>query len=180
MNKYFVYTGNAYPHKNLNRLIEAVVELNKETDQVVQLKIASSRNVFVKRLESLVKKLNAGKYIDLLGFVPDEKLPSLYKGSVAFVFPSLSEGFGLPGMQAMQEGTLVLASDIPVFREVYKDAAAYFNPHDFSSIQKALQDALSLSDEKRKEKISYSQKFITRYSWEKMAKQTLKVYESFK
>ena len=166
MSKYFVYAGNAYPHKNLDRLMEAAKAAE------VDLYIASSRNVFTERL---LKKKN--EYVKLLGFVPDEKLKELYKNSVAFVFPSLSEGFGLPGIEAMEAGTLVLASDIPVFREVYKDAVIYFNPYDFSSIEKAMQNALALVDDERKSKISYAQKFVTRYSWEKMAKETLKVYE---
>ena len=169
MSKYFIYAGNAYPHKNLDRLMEAT-EAAK-----VDLYIASSRNVFTKRLE---KKKN--QYVKLLGFVPDAKLKELYKNSVAFVFPSLSEGFGLPGIEAMEAGTLVLASDIPVFREIYKDAAIYFNPYDFSSIEKSMQSALGLSDEERKAKIAYAQNFVKRYSWEKMAKETLRVYQSFK
>lgn len=178
MSKYFVYAGNAYPHKNLGRLIEAMVLLNKSQDEPVILKMASSRNVFTKRLEKEIGKLGAERYIELLGFVPDEKLTELYKNSVAFVFPSLSEGFGLPGIEAMEAGTLVLCSDIPVFKEIYKDAAIYFNPYDFSSIEKAMQNALALGGEDRKSKIAHAQKFVKKYSWEKMAKETLKVYEN--
>jgi len=180
MSKYFVYAGNAYPHKNLGRLIEAMVLLNKSQDEPVILKIASSRNVFTKRLEKEIGELGAERYVELLGFVPDKKLNDLYKKSVAFVFPSLSEGFGLPGIEAMEAGTLVLASDTPVFKEVYKDAAVYFNPLDFTSIEKSMRDALEVPETVRKEKIAFGQKFIKRYSWSQMAKETLKVYESFK
>jgi glycosyltransferase involved in cell wall biosynthesis len=176
MNKYFLYVGNAYPHKNLKRLFEAMVSLNENSNEKVILKISSGKSAFTKRLEDLIKSLNAGEYIELLGFVPDERLTELYRNSVAFVFPSLSEGFGLPGIEAMEAGTLVLASDIPVFREIYKDAAIYFNPLDFTSIQKSMETALEMSDADRKEKVAYSQKFVKRYSWEKMAKDTLRVY----
>ncbi len=93
------------------------------------------------------------------------------------MFPSLSEGFGLPGLEAMNAGTLALTSDIPVFREVYKDAAIYFNPYDFSSIADTMKEVLKLSKEKRKEKIEYGKEFVKRYSWRKMAEETLKVYE---
>src|SRR3989344_8400264 len=165
MSRYFIYAGNAYPHKNLDRLMEAVKAAE------VDLYIASSRNVFTKRLE---EKKN--EYVKLLGFVPDEKLTELYKNSVAFVFPSLSEGFGLPGIEAMEAGTLVLCSDIPVFREVYKDAAIYFNPLDFTSIEKAMENVLEMSEDVRKEKIAFAQKFVKRYSWSQMARETLKVY----
>lgn len=172
MNNYFLYVGNAYPHKNLTRLIRAVVSLK------VNLKIASSRDVFIQRLEKEIKRLDAQRNVTLMGFVPDAKLSKLYKSSVAFVFPSLSEGFGLPGIEAMRAGTLVLASGIPVFKEVYKDNVIYFNPLEVSSIAKAMKSVLEMDPLQRKQAIDKSQKFAKRYSWSKMARETLKVYKS--
>jgi len=177
-NLYFVYTGNAYPHKNLKRAIEAVIHLNKNSDQVVKLRISSSRNIFTQRLQKYIQKANAGSYVELLGFTDDEKLNELLKEAVGLIFPSLSEGFGLPGIEAMRAGTLVLASDIPVFKEVYLNHAIYFNPLDFSSIERTMKNAIELSEDERSEKISDAKKFVERYSWSKMAKETLKVYES--
>jgi len=177
MSNYFFYTGNAYPHKNLGRLIEAIVLLNKGEGVEIHLKIASSRDVFIERLEKLIAKLGAEKYVELLGFVPDEKMAELYRNSLGLVFPSLSEGFGLPGIEAMEAGTLVLCSDIPVFREIYGKAAIYFNPFDFSSIEKAMRNAGSLRSNERSEMIDFGKKFAKRYSWAKMARQTLKLYE---
>lgn len=175
---YFVYAGNAYPHKNLKRLIEAVVLLNQKKDKKVTLVIVSARNVFVSRLEKLVKKMNAGSFIKLLGFVSDSELGALYKNSVAFIFPSLSEGFGLPGLEAMSVGTLVLASEIPVLKEVYKGHAVYFNPYDYTSMEKVMEDALSMEPSARKEIVEEAREFAKRYSWDKMARETIKVYES--
>lgn len=174
---YFIYSGNAYPHKNLKRLIEAIVELNIGSKEKVLLLIASARNVFTQRLERVIKETHAGRFVKLLGFVPDSELVSLYKHSLGFIFPSLSEGFGLPGLEAINAGTLAIISDIPVFREVYKDAAIYFNPHDFSSIATTIKEVLKLSREERKEKIEYGKEFVKRYSWRKMAEETLKIYE---
>lgn len=176
MSKYFLFVGNAYPHKNLSRLVEAIVYLNKVLDEPARLKIVSGRGVFTQRLESLLEKMQAKKYVEMLGFVKDKDLKKLYANSLAFVFPSLSEGFGIPGIEAMKFGTLLLASDIPVFREVYKDHAIYFNPLDFSAIGNAMRNALQMSDEERRDWIQKSQKFVKRYSWRKMAKETLKVY----
>jgi len=173
---YLIYAGNAYPHKNLKRAIEAVGQINKEEKKITLL-IASARNVFAKRLKGFVAKLNAQTYVKLLGFVPDDELGTLYKSSLAFLYPSLSEGFGLPGMEAIQAGTLVLASDIPVFQEVYEDNVLYFNPLDFSSIAKTIKNAMSMGEKERERRISRSQNFIKRYSWIKMAKKTLETYE---
>jgi glycosyltransferase involved in cell wall biosynthesis len=173
---YFVYTGNAYPHKNLERLIQAMVLINKKRH--IKLKISSSRGVFTERLENIIKKNNAIEYVEILGYVPDNKIQSLYKDSLAFVFPTLSEGFGLPPKEAIESGTFAVISDIPVLKEVYEDSVIYFDPYDVMSITDGLEKALNLSDSQRKKKIEYAQKFLEKYSWKKMAEETLKIYES--
>lgn len=177
-NPYLVYTGNAYPHKNLDRLVKAFVMLNQGKKEKVLLKVSSSRSVFTERLKKLIKENNAEKYIELMGFVPDEEIKSLYKNSIAFVFPTLSEGFGLPPMEAIEAGAIVVQSDIPVLKEVYEDSTLYFDPFDVSSIVDALKKVLDLTTKERKNKIEYAQSFIKRYSWKNMAEETLKIYES--
>lgn len=174
---YFVYTGNAYPHKNLKRLIEAIKKVNAGRKKKITLAIASSRNVFIERLKNVVDSLGVQKYVRLLGFVPDEELGYLYKNSSAFAFPSLSEGFGLPGLEALSAGTLLISSDIPVFREIYKDHSVYFDPVDIVSIQKAMEAVLDLGDKERAEKVAAGQNFVKTYSWNKMAKETVYVYK---
>jgi len=175
---YFVYTGNAYPHKNLKGLIEAIVILNKNNVQPVSLAIVSSRGIFTQRLEKTIRSKKACNFVKLLGFVPDDKLFTLLKNSVGFVFPSISEGFGLPGLEAMSVGSLVLASDIPVFKEIYKNNAAYFNPFDSNSIKNAMENVLHMNEIEREKKIDMAKDFVKQYSWAKMAKQTLDLYES--
>lgn len=177
-NNYFIYVGNTYPHKNISRAIEALVRLNEDREEKVTLAIASSRDVFTKKLEKEIGKYSAEKYVRTLGFVEDEDLIVLLKKSIAFIYPSLSEGFGLQGLEAISSGTIVIASDIPVFKEVYKDAAIYFNPFDFASIEKAMKEVLQIKPKERVELIEKGQKFIKRYSWSKMAKQTLNLYEN--
>lgn len=177
-NPYFVYTGNAYPHKNLDRLVKAFVMLNQGKKEKVLLKVSSSRSVFTERLKKLIKENNAEKYIELMGFVPDEEIKSLYKNSIAFVFPTLSEGFGLPPMEAIEAGAIVVQSDIPVLKEVYEDSTLYFDPFDVKSIVVAMEKVLNMTENERQRKIKNAQVFLKRYSWLKMAKETLKVYES--
>ena len=175
---YFLYVGNAYPHKNVMRAIEAVAGLGKVSGRKKILAIASSRDVFAKKLEKKVRKMKLEGSVKILGFVPDEDLGTLYKHSLAFVYPSFSEGFGLQGLEAFSLETLVLASDIPTFHEIYKDHALYFNPHDFSSIQKTMELVLNMDKEKREKTIKEAKEFAKRYSWDKMASQTVKIYES--
>jgi len=173
---YFVFTGNAYPHKNLQGLIKAIRVLNTKSEHKVFLAIASARNIFTQRVEKLILDTGAKDYVKILGFVPDEKLGSLYKNSIGFVFPSFSEGFGLPGLEALASGTLLLASNIKVFREIYGDNALYFDPKDVESIVVAMNMALSVGSDARKNKISKSIRFVNKYSWAKMAEETLNIY----
>lgn len=174
---YFIYTGNAYPHKNLKRLIATVKALNTGKSQKVYLAIVSSRNVFIKRLEEDIKDEKAQSLVKILGFVPDCDLFSLYANSLAFVYPSLSEGFGLPGLEAILSGTLCLASDIAIFKEIYRDNAIYFNPFDNSSMEGAMRDVILMGEGEKERIVKKGQQFIKKYSWDTMAKETLKIYE---
>jgi glycosyltransferase involved in cell wall biosynthesis len=173
---YFVYAGNAYPHKNLANLIKAVKLLNTKSNQRVILAIASARNIFTQRVKKLIERDSACDFVKILGFVPDEKLGSLYKHATGFIFPSLSEGFGLPGLEAMAAGTLVAASDIPVFKEIYGEHAIYFDPTDIQSIECTLRTLLNMSEGDRNAEIRKAQNFVKRYSWTKMAEETVRVY----
>ena len=176
--QYFIYTGNAYPHKNLEKLVKAIVLLNKKHTQPVKLLISSSRGIFTQRLERIINDQKASSFVYLLGFTPDEALVTLYRNSAAFIFPSLSEGFGLPGLEAMSAGTVVLASDIPVFKEIYKDNAKYFDPKNTESVARAMEEVLNIDKDSRTKIIEKGKDFVKRYSWSKMAQETLKIYES--
>lgn len=183
---YFTYIGNAYPHKNLGNLVKAIKILNTKCKQNLAsqspgnqnaiLAISSARNIFTQKIENLIKKENAGDFVKLLGFVPDDKLGNLLINSSAFVFPTLSEGFGLPGLEAMGVGTLVLASNIPVLKEVYKNNAIYFDPINPEAMAEVMKKTLEMSESERGKKIREAKEFVKIYSWDKMAKETLKIY----
>ena len=87
------------------------------------------------------------------------------------------EGFGLPGIEAMAIGTPVICSDIQVFREMYGNAAVMFNPNDSNDIAKKIKEVLG-NEKLRKDLIAKGKKQASKYSWRKMAEQTLKIYES--
>jgi len=179
---YIVYTGNVYPHKNLRRLILAVKMINQsvvsEKPVALNLKIVGSRDVFLKRIKGLVKKLNAEKFVTSTGFLKDKKLAKVLKGAKAYVSASLMEGFGLPGLEAMSAGCPVICSDIPTFREVYGDAAVYFEAEEVDDIKEKILKVIEMSSSKKEKMIERGRKQAEKYSWEKCAKKTLGVYES--
>jgi glycosyltransferase involved in cell wall biosynthesis len=188
--KYFLYVGNVYPHKNVRKAIEAISLLNESRiankqsvafqahESLIYFVIVCGRGVFRQRLEYQIKKARAGEFVKVLDFVPDQELSVLYTNSLAFVFASLSEGFGLPGLEAIQSGTLLLASDIPVFKEIYKDKAMYFDPRQVESIREAMERVLNERGAIREKKIQGAKEILKNYSWENMAKETLNVYST--
>lgn len=169
---YFLYVGNVYPHKNVGRLVEAAASAE------AKLVVVTPRNVFQKRLEEFVKSHNAQDYVHFTGYVEDRDLSTLYKNAAAFVYPSLEEGFGLPGLEAMVNKCLVLASDTPVFKEVYKDNAIYFNPMDFSSIARAMAEVLKMENDQKGKLTAKAYEFAKRYNWQETARKTLEIYNS--
>jgi len=166
---FVIYTGSLYPHKNVERLVLAVKKIK------FPLVIVCGRNVFLERFEKRIKKLKAENLVTLTGFVPDEELVALYQQAEAFVFPSLLEGFGLPGLEAMAVGLPVLASNSSCLPEVYGPAAIYFDPLNVNEMASKIKKIISDKRLKQKMiKLGYQQ--VKKYSWQKMAKETLRVY----
>jgi glycosyltransferase involved in cell wall biosynthesis len=102
-------------------------------------------------------------------------LAVLYRAAEAYVFPSLSEGFGIPALESMASRLPVVCSDIPVLREVCGDNVIYFNPNDEGDIAKKVKQVLD--DKKLKERlIKGGLERVRQFSWRKMAAQTLAIY----
>jgi len=171
---YLLYVGNAYPHKNLERLVDAF-ELVSAAFPEMQLALVGKEDFFYTRLKEHVLKKNISN-VHFLGFVPDQDLDVLYRFAQTYVFPSLYEGFGLPPLEAMAKGAVVVSSEHPCMQEILGDAAWYVDAHSAKNfadgIMKVLEDKnlrLSLIEK------GYQQ--TRKYSWEKMASETLVIYK---
>ncbi|HUD43928.1 MAG TPA: glycosyltransferase family 1 protein [Patescibacteria group bacterium] len=175
--KYFLHVGNVYPHKNCNRLVEAV-QLLLEKNPDVDLIFIGKMDYFMNKLQGKVKQLNLEKNILFLGEINDTELSVYYENAVALVMPSLMEGFGLPAVEAMAQKCLVIASDTPALKEVCKDAVIYCQQLNIEDIAKTMEKALQLTTVQKKEYIENGRKIIAGLSWQTMARQTLTVYES--
>ena len=172
---YLLYVGSVYPHKNIERLIEAVKKARKTVTNL-SLVIICARNIFEQRLKSKIKTINAQSYIKLTGFVSDEDLAILYQQAEAFVFPSLSEGFGLPGLEAMACGCPVIASNATCLPEIYDNAALYFNPLKVTDIAQKIVRLVE-DTRLRKDLIKKGHQQVKKYSWQKMAKEVIRGYK---
>ncbi|MDP4277421.1 MAG: glycosyltransferase family 1 protein [Bacteroidota bacterium] len=159
MNKnYILFVGSMDPRKNLERLISAF-QLVETTG--VNLKIVGGNEKSFKEIRFNESKNNQ---IEFLGRVDDETLFQLYSNAIAFIFPSLYEGFGLPPLEAIQKGCPVIGSDIEVFHEIYGDAMLYFDPRNEKSIADAI-DLICSSEQLRTELIQKGQQLLKNYSF---------------
>lgn len=173
---YLLYVGNAYPHKNLKRLLDAFKEARIDNPSL-KLILVGEEDYFYKELKNYVLHINLSESVIFYGKASDEELSSLYSNALALVAPSLMEGFGLPVVEAMAASCLVLASDIPVFREICKDAALYFNPLDIGQMKEKIRSVLPGHLGHFSTNIQSGLERNKIFSWEKMAEQTLQVYK---
>lgn len=174
--KYFLYVGNAYPHKSLERLLEAVHSL-QSTAYSINLILVGPEDYFYKKLKLKIKDMGFTDYVIFHGPATKGDLTDLYKKALALVFPSLMEGFGLPAVEAMANECLVLCSDIPVFHEVLGETAIYFDPQNTTDIADKMKMVIDNPERYEILKIK-GQDWIKRYSWQRLAKETLDIYKS--
>lgn len=169
---YLFYVGNAQPHKNLNRLISVFGKL-KKTYSDLSLVLSGPDNYFWKKL---IKESHVENVI-FTGYISEKDLVVLYQNAEVFIMPSLEEGFGIPILEAMACSCPVISSNQGSLPEVAGDAVLYFDPKDekdiIEKISRVLNDLRLRKELIEKGKIKYRE-----FSWQKMAEQTLKLYQS--
>ena len=173
---FIMYTGSAFPHKNLERLIMSF-NLLKEQHPELKLVLIGKREYHSKGLERWAKK-NTLYFDDIIftGFIPDEELKWYYEHARAYVFASLSEGFGLPALEAMVHGCPVVSSDASCLPEVCGDAAHYFDPEDVQEMTQKIDEVIS-NETLRKKLIDKGYTNAKRFSWRRFATQHLELFK---
>lgn len=173
--KYFVFVGTLQPRKNIIRLIKAFSKLGGGT----KLVIVGKKGWLYDEIFALVKKLDIEQKIIFAGFVPSEDLPALFKASVAYVLPSLYEGFGIPVIEAQACGAVTVVSRTSSLPEAAGDAAIYIDkPDSVHQIAEALRTALSLSRKRRDDLIDAGRTNVKRFSWASAAQKTVDILTS--
>jgi glycosyltransferase involved in cell wall biosynthesis len=173
---FILYVGTAFPHKNLPKLIEGFEILLSKRPHLKLVMTGKREEKHMVELMDWAKKRPAYKNIILAGFVTDPELKWLYEHAQAYVFASLSEGFGLPPLEAMAHGTPVVSSDASCMPEVYGDAAHYFNARKPQDIADKVNEVLS-DKHLRTQLINNGHEQLKKYSWTTMAAETLTVYK---
>lgn len=176
-NPFVFYIGSAYPHKNLDKLIEAWVKFKEKYDREHQLILAGTDSYFYQKLKDK-PAFKQSSSIRHIGEISDAESQQFYQEADLFVFPSKYEGFGLPPLEALRENTPVLTTKKSSLPEILGDSVFYTNANQSTKFAEDIQIALSDS-KKRQEKIIQSKNILSNLSWSEAAEKTLKVYQKF-
>jgi glycosyltransferase involved in cell wall biosynthesis len=175
---YFLYVGNAYPHKNLEMMMHSFRQYLEHRHDA-QLVIAGRRDAFSRELEQEAEEIGIPKaHLRFVDLPSDEELASLHEHASLFIFPSRLEGFGIPPLEAMSHGVPVASSSASSLPEVCGDAALYFHPDDIETLTGYMEKAVTNP--------TFFTPFVEKgfrrakhFTWEQSAKKVLDLYERF-
>ena len=161
---YVLYPGNHRSYKNLDRLLAAYFASSLPA-QGIHLALTGSENI---ALRDLAQGLGREDLIHFLGVLSLEDIPKLYRGSIAVVFVSLSEGFGLPILEGMASGVPVLTSNVTSMPEVGGDAALLVDPYSTEDIKNGLERIVNDKD-LRDELVEKGRARAKEFEWQRSA-----------
>lgn len=178
-NDYILYVGQLQPRKNIINMLLAYAKLStslKERYPIVL--VGSARDpIYSKVIKKIIEKHHLIPYVKIIGYQKDNVVRKLYSCARVFIFPSLFEGFGLPVLESLQCGVPVITSKTTSLPEVAGDAGILVNPDDINEIAHAVEKILVNNifyNTVKNRSLVQAKKF----SWEKAATETSKVYES--
>ena len=182
VDNFILYVGNAYPHKNLEGLLEVFAEFHHKYP-LLRLVLVGKEDYFYKRLKLTAATLNlwdenvVESPVIFTGYVPDIELDVLYRRALFYIFPSLYEGFGLPALEAMAKSCPVASSNQASLPEILGDASLYFNPNDKADMFMKI-DKLYNDPDLREVLIKKGHRQVKKYNWWECSRETLEVYRS--
>ena len=171
---YILYVGTIEPRKNLHTLLDAWLAMPAEVRQEHDLIFAGPAGWGSDRLMARIQSGIAG--LRLLGYVPEELLPSLTAGACVFAYPSLYEGFGFPVAQAMAAGVPVVTSNVSALPEVAGPAGVLIDPQSALALRDAIYDLL-LSPNRREILGRAGRERARAYTWTETAKKSVQFFE---
>lgn len=172
---YLLYVGSREGYKNFSGFLEAISINTFLKNNFILLCFGGGK--FTKNENNLIRELGFSKDSVIQTGQNDFQLARIYENAVAFIFPSLYEGFGIPPLEAMSSGCPVICSNVSSIPEVVGNAGEYFDPYNPESIASAI-EAVVLYPARRKELIEFGKLRCKEFSWKKCANETLNIYRS--
>lgn len=179
---FMLYVATMYPHKNHKTLLVALSELIKNGENITLVLVGKVDSLSA-RVRSMVLEMGLSAQVVFPnykvpdGYLPDSELHVLYQNAKMVVFPSLTEGFGIPVLEAQWYGKPILASDLPIFHEVGGQGVVFFDPHNASDIAQKIKQVLD-NDPSVTEVLAFGHKNVKRFLWRDVAQKTLFVYKT--
>lgn len=172
---YILAVATLEPRKNLDIIIQAFSELKAEKALPHKLVLCGKNGWLSERTLNVMGPQKGDTDIKWTGYVDQTDMPALYAGAELFLFPSIYEGFGFPPLEAFACGTPVVASDIPVHREVCEQGALLANPHSVGEWKEMICRTL-YDPQMRSALVDKGFRRVEEFSWERTVKETLAVY----
>jgi len=174
--RFLLAVGTIEPRKNLTRLAESLARLRQD-HRDLQLIVVGARGWLYGDFFARLEELGVQDAVRLLGYVPDDDLPAIFRAATVYVMASLYEGAGLPVLEAMACGAPVVSSRESSMPELGADVARYFNPYDVNHMTDVI--GMVLDDRHlRAEMAAAGPERAARFSWQRAARDTLAVYRS--
>jgi len=174
---YFVFIGTLQPRKNIERLLDAFLQLPEQLQQQHPLVIVGREGWSSEALVQRLRGLALSHKVYWLDYVPFEDKYALLQASLAMVFPSLYEGFGLPVLEAFASNTPVISSNLTSLPEVAADAAILINPYVVDDIAQAM-ETVAQDEALRQDLQQKGAERVKQFSWEMTAQKTMQIYKT--
>jgi len=172
---YVLCVGSLQPHKNLPRSIRAYQKLRAENPALELWIVGRPQPRFAAQPE--LGELLRAPGVKLTGYLSEAELAAAYRHARVFCYPSLEEGFGLPLLEAMQEGTLVVTSNVSCLPEIAGPACLCVDPLDEEALADAMRRLLALNEADRAARVAQGREWTHRFTWPNAARQYLELYE---
>ncbi|WP_303813668.1 glycosyltransferase family 1 protein [Selenomonas ruminantium] len=174
-NNYILAFGSLEKRKNVLRVIKAYEQLPEQIRENHQLVLFGFRGYEGSDIEKYLQENGQGLDIVVLDFVSDKEKNTLYQNCECFVFPSTSEGFGIPVLEAYANHALVITSNTTSLPEVAGDAAVLVDPYNIEEISQALQEVLLWDVQKKITQKDKADRQLSKFDWKKTAERVLNV-----
>gem|GEM_PF-127461 len=174
---FFLFVGRLEKKKNVSTIIRAfeLFKQNRGMGDPFELVLVGEQGFGYEEIRTYIERSPQRTLIREVGYLSDQEVSALMNVATAFLFPSLYEGFGIPNLEAMACGTVLLTSDIPVHHEVAGDAAIYISPQDPELWAKQMA-RLAADPQLREQLIEKGNVHVKEFSWDRTAKQTWEVF----